>query len=228
MNIRISQLLGIVCRTILPVLGFLAADAASGNVPRENLLDCERLPRLPVAAEVEGMFGGSIGDCLVAAGGNQIAQRQIFDQIWILALGAKGFLFVETEIVAGRRLPVISLHLHHSSRKQRLLQAGILMKFMIERRNQRVARKWVAPPILCGDFNNPPHQPDATAMLLGYCEETNNYALLPKTDRTFPAALPALVLDLVLLPQECRPLHAEVVRCYLSDHRPVLVEFELD
>ena len=143
-------------------------------------------------------------------------------------LGDKGFLFVETEIAAGRRLPVISLHLHHSSRKQRLLQAGILMKFMTERRDQRVARKWVAPPILCGDFNNPPHRPDATAMLLGYCEETNNYALLPKTGRTFPAALPALALDFVLLPQECRPVHTEVVRCYLSDHRPVLVEFELD
>lgn len=141
-------------------------------------------------------------------------------------LGDKGFLFVETEVAAGRRLPLINLHLHHVSRKQRLLQAGILMKFMTERRKQRAAH-WVAPPILCGDFNNPAHTPDATAMLLGYCEETNNYTLLPKTGRTFPAALPARALDFVLLPQECHPVHAEVVRSYLSDHRPVLVEFDL-
>lgn len=142
-------------------------------------------------------------------------------------LGDKGFLFVEAELPAGRRLPLVNLHLHHASRKQRLVQAGILMKFLTERGRQRGAH-WAAPPILCGDFNNPPHRPDATAMLLGFCEETNNYALLPKTGRTFPAALPALALDFVLLPAECRPVHAEVVRCYLSDHRPVLVEFELD
>ncbi len=142
-------------------------------------------------------------------------------------LGDKGFLFTETEIAAGRRLPLINLHLHHSSRKQRLLQAAQLMKFLAERRSQRDARQWVAPPILCGDFNNPAHRPDATAMLLGFCEENDNYALLPKTGRTFPSALPARALDYIMLPQECRPVHAEVVRAYLSDHRPVLVEFEL-
>lgn len=142
-------------------------------------------------------------------------------------LGGKGYLFTEIEVGAGRRLPLINLHLHHASRKQRLLQADALMKFMSGRAKQRGAH-WMAPPILCGDFNNPPHRPDATAMLLGYCEETNNYTLLPKTGRTFPSALPALLLDFVLVPQECRVVHSEVVRCYLSDHRPVLVEFDLD
>ena len=142
-------------------------------------------------------------------------------------LGDKGFLFVEAEVTAGRRLPLINLHLHHVSRKQRLAQAATLMRFLTERRRSRGAH-WVAPPILCGDFNNPPHTPDATAMLLGFCEQTNNYTLLPKAGRTFPAAWPALALDFILLPEECRPVHAEVVRSYLSDHRPVLVEFELN
>ena len=141
-------------------------------------------------------------------------------------LGDKGFLFVEIELKADRRLPLINLHLHHSSRKQRLLQADILMKFMTERRQQRRPH-WVAPPILCGDFNNAAHRPDATAMLLGFCEQHNNYAMLPKAGRTFPAALPAFLLDFVLLPEECRPVHSEVVRSYLSDHRPVLVDFDL-
>ena len=143
------------------------------------------------------------------------------------ALGDKGFLFIETEVAAGRRLPLINLHLHHASQKQRLAQAGMLMKFLAERTASRGAH-WVAPPILCGDFNNPSHRADATAMLLGFCQQTNNYTLLPKAGRTFPAALPALSLDYVFVPQEYRVTHAEVVRCYLSDHRPVLVEFELD
>jgi len=142
-------------------------------------------------------------------------------------LGDKGFLFTEVEVAPGRLLPVINLHLHHASRRQRLTQAGVLMKFMTERAAERGAH-WVAPPTLCGDFNNPPHQPDATATLLGFCEQTNNYTLLPKAGRTFPAALPAFLLDFVLLPEQCRPVHAEVVRCYLSDHRPVLVDFELE
>jgi endonuclease/exonuclease/phosphatase family metal-dependent hydrolase len=126
-----------------------------------------------------------------------------------------------------RRLPLINLHLHHTSRKQRLLQAGVLMKFMTERRHQRGAH-WVAAPVLCGDFNCPAYSPDATAMLLGYCEQTSNYMLLPKKGRTFPAALPARALDFVLLPQECRHVHDEVLRSYLSDHRPVLVDFDLE
>ena len=142
-------------------------------------------------------------------------------------LGNKGFLFVEAELAPGRRLPLINLHLHHTSRKQRLLQADVLMKFLAERTAQRKLH-WVAPPILCGDFNTPAHRPDATAMLLGYCEENNNYALVPKKGRTFPAALPARALDYVLLPEECRVGHSEVVRCYLSDHRPVLVDFDLE
>ncbi|MBL9215761.1 MAG: endonuclease/exonuclease/phosphatase family protein [Opitutaceae bacterium] len=141
-------------------------------------------------------------------------------------LGEKGFLFVETEIAHGRRLPLVNLHLHHHSRKQRLIQADHVMRFVSESRGRR-AHLWAAPPIFCGDFNNPAHQPDATAMLLGFCEQHNNYTLLPKVGRTFPSALPARALDYALLPQECVVNHAEVVRAFLSDHRPVLVEFSL-
>jgi hypothetical protein len=34
--------------------------------------------------------------------------------------------------------------------------------------------------------------------------------------------------DLKLLPPGCRNARGEVVRAFLSDHRPVLVDFELD
>ena len=81
------------------------------------------------------------------------------------ALGDKGFLFIEAEVAAGRRLPLINLHLHHASRKQRLVQAGLLMKFMTERAAARGAY-WVAPPILCGDLNATPTS-DEVRMLTG-------------------------------------------------------------
>jgi endonuclease/exonuclease/phosphatase family metal-dependent hydrolase len=142
-------------------------------------------------------------------------------------LGNKGFLFIEAELAPGRHLPLVNLHLHHTSRKQRLLQATALMKFLTERGAQRRAH-WLSQPILAGDFNTPAHQADATAMLLGYCEGSNNYNLQPKKGRTFPAALPARLLDFVLLPEKCRVVHSEVVRSFLSDHRPVMVDFDLE
>lgn len=137
--------------------------------------------------------------------------------------GEKGFLFAEVEAPTGR-LPVVNIHLNHSSRPQRLKQAAHLMRHLDELRRHRAAH-WALPPVVCGDFNTPSHLPDATATLLGWFEQTNNYTLLPKTGRTFPSALPVRALDYVMLPQQCREPSARIVRSLLSDHRPVLVEF---
>lgn len=139
-------------------------------------------------------------------------------------IGEKGFLYAEVERAKDRRLPILNVHMHHRSRAHRLKQVLRLMHFLDEQHHRRTAH-WLVPPIICGDFNNPAHWPDATATLLGYLEERNNYALLPKGVRTFPSPWPQSALDYVYLPQECRDPSAEVVRTYLSDHRPVLVEF---
>ena len=90
------------------------------------------------------------------------------------------------------------------------------------------AAQWRMPPLVCGDFNTPSHLPDATATLLGWFEQTNNYTLLPKTGHTFPSAWPARALDYVFLPEQCRTPRAKIVRSLLSDHQPVLVEFGTD
>ena len=140
-------------------------------------------------------------------------------------VGEKGFLFAEIDSPAGR-LPLVNLHLHHRSRPQRLRQIAHLMRYLDEQHAHRSAH-WHLPPLVCGDFNNASHKPDATATLLGYFERTNHYTLLPKVGRTFPSAWPAFALDYVFLPGQCREPTAEIVRCYLSDHRPVLVEFSL-
>ncbi len=141
-------------------------------------------------------------------------------------LGEKGFVFAEIEVPKKGRVPLVNVHLHHSSRPQRLTQAGRLIRYLDEQRKHRSAH-WHTPMILCGDFNNPSHRPDATATLLGYFEQTSDYTLLPKTGRTFPSLMPARALDYVYLPEECREPKAEIVRSFLSDHRPVLVEFSL-
>lgn len=143
-------------------------------------------------------------------------------------IGEKGFLFAEIEHPHGR-LPLLNMHLHHRSRPHRLREAQRLMRFLDEQRVRRAAH-WRVPPILCGDLNNPAHWPDATAVLLGYLEERHDYMLLPKagrSGRTFPSPWPQRSLDFVYLPAVCGEPHTEVVRTMLSDHRPVLVEFQM-
>ena len=145
-------------------------------------------------------------------------------------IGEKGVLFTEVATPAGR-LPVVNVHMHHRSRASRLKQAARMMEFLGEQRTHRAAH-WVAGPIICGDLNNPAHAPDATAMLLGYLEQFDNYMLVPKGAtglplRTFPSVWPQRALDYVYLPSKCTRVEVTVVRSYLSDHRPGLVEFHL-
>ena len=143
-------------------------------------------------------------------------------------VGEKGFMFTELELPQGR-LPLLNLHLHHRSRAARLKQATRLMEFLAENRRVRGAG-WCAPPIICGDMNNPSHTPDATATLLGFLKQQDNYTLLPKGGakaRTFPSVWPQRALDYIYLPSACAKPEAHVMRSLLSDHRPVLAEFSL-
>jgi endonuclease/exonuclease/phosphatase family metal-dependent hydrolase len=145
-------------------------------------------------------------------------------------LGEKGFLFAEVETPAGR-LPLINTHLHHRSRPARMKQAAQLMHFLDQQRAHRRAR-WRTGPILCGDLNNPAGRPDATDGLLAYLGQFETYALLPvgragHAANTFPSVWPRRPLDYVYLPAMCTEPESMVVRCFLSDHRPVLVEFNL-
>lgn len=146
-------------------------------------------------------------------------------------IGGKGFLFAEVDTPRGR-LPLVNIHLHHHSRRQRLHQAAEVMKFVDTQRAHR-RQRWRIQPVICGDLNNPSHEPDATATLLGYLEQFENYTLLPKgrklgrAEHTFPSLWPQRALDYILLPAGCRDPEVTVVRSFLSDHRPVLVEFGL-
>lgn len=140
--------------------------------------------------------------------------------------GEKGFVFAEVEFRRNRRIPLLNVHMHHRSRANRLKQVLRMMQFLEHQQKVR-SGNWSMPPLVCGDFNNPAHWPDATATLLGFLEERHNYTLLPKGLHTFPAHWPQTALDYVFLPSQCRDPQVEVVRSFLSDHRPVLVTFNI-
>ena len=141
-------------------------------------------------------------------------------------IGEKGFLFVELD-VAGHRVPIINLHLHYRSRVQRFKQLDRLTEWLA-REHRLHGAHWSMLPIVCGDFNAPRIKSDVTASLHSHLQGLADYRLLPEaTDHTFPSAWPQFTYDFVFVPPECRRAHSVVVKSFLSDHRPVLVEFEL-
>jgi len=140
-------------------------------------------------------------------------------------VGEKGFLFAEIK-VGSRVVPIVNLHLHFSSRKKRLVQLDLLVHWLREKERERGAH-WCMPPIVCGDFNTPDTGDDATASLLSHLTDYGDYKLHPLLGPTFPSPLPRRALDFVFVPPGCKLVRSEVVRSFLSDHRPVLVEFSV-
>jgi endonuclease/exonuclease/phosphatase family metal-dependent hydrolase len=162
--------------------------------------------------------------------GNAILSRFPIDATETIAfgqrrVGEKGFLFAEIN-VGGRIVPIVNLHLHFSSRRKRLVQLDHLVTWLRGKERER-GGGWSIPPIVCGDFNNPDTRDDATAALLSHLGDYGDYALHPLMGRTFPSPLPRRALDFVFIPPGCRLVHSEVVRSFLSDHRPVMVEFSV-
>ena len=141
-------------------------------------------------------------------------------------VGEKGFLYVEIDI-GGRRLPMVNLHLHYRSRVHRFRQVEQVMDYVTTKHADR-RDHWHMPPIVCGDLNNQAHLPDATAELLRYFLLHGDYTLHPKGGLTFPSPLPSRGLDFIFLPPACCEVKSEVVRSFLSDHRPVWVDFHLE
>ena len=169
-----------------------------------------------------GLLNLCYGNALLSRHAIRAAETVVFGQ---RRLGEKGFLYVELE-VGGRCLPLVNLHLHFSSRVQRLRQLEHLLAWLREK--HRLHKKtWAMPPIICGDFNNPGSRDDATASLLSHLSDYCDYTLHPVDEKTFPSPLPRRALDFVFLPAGCTQVRCEVVRSLLSDHLPVLVEFNI-
>jgi endonuclease/exonuclease/phosphatase family metal-dependent hydrolase len=169
-----------------------------------------------------GLLNLSYGNAVLSHHPILAAETVVFGQ---RSVGEKGFLYVELD-VDGLCVPLVNLHLHFSSRAHRMRQLDHLLAWLREKHRAR-GTAWAVPPIVCGDFNTSHTGSDATASLLSHLSDHGDYALHPKTGRTFPSPLPARTLDFVFLPPGCAATHCEIIRTFISDHRPVLVEFDL-
>ncbi|MFW6218381.1 MAG: endonuclease/exonuclease/phosphatase family protein [Verrucomicrobiota bacterium] len=142
------------------------------------------------------------------------------------ALGEKGFVYAEIAL-PGRLLPVVNLHLDFRSRIRRIEQVERLIDYLEARGNEKTGDLHL-PPVVCGDFNSRSHKPsDAVRHLFDYLERRCAYQMLPTGGRTFPSLLPTHGLDFVFVPPTFEVRRCEVLRSYVSDHRPVLVELEV-
>jgi endonuclease/exonuclease/phosphatase family metal-dependent hydrolase len=141
-------------------------------------------------------------------------------------VGEKGFLFAEIN-VNGCLIPVANMHLHYRSRVHRFAQVDRFLAYLNDRQRVR-GNDWAFPPIVCGDLNNTHHASDATATLLSHLHDYGDYTLHPREGCTFPSPMPGRTLDFVFLPPGARHAEDTIVRSYLSDHRPVVVDFDVD
>lgn len=141
-------------------------------------------------------------------------------------VGEKGFLFAEVD-VHGRRIPIANMHLHYRSRLHRFAQVDRFLAYLHDKQRDR-HHHWAFSPIVCGDLNNTQHASDATATLLSHLHDYADYTLHPREGGTFPSPLPGRTLDFVYLPPGARKAQSHIVRSYLSDHRPVVVDFDVE
>jgi len=200
----------------------------------DHLEYLRRFARFPhavfgVNSRRDGLFHFNYGNAILSRHPIANAENFAFGK---RRVGEKGFLFAELELGAGagkRVLPVVNMHLHHRSRAQRLRQVGQLAAYLRHKSPQQRAR-WSAGPIFCGDMNNPSHaEEDATASLLKFVTQRGGaYQLFPSEgERTYPSPLPQRTLDFIFLPPACVSARCHVVRTFLSDHRPVVVDCRL-
>lgn len=222
---RIAALLGRLAPDVVAMQEIDGRSLWSGNFDHLDYLRVHT--RYPYAAlgvnnRREGLLNLSYGNAVLSR--HPLAQTEtvVFGR---RRIGEKGFLFAEIE-VAGRRVPLVNLHLHAGSRWRRLDQLELLLGWLRDK-HRTCGRRWALPPIVCGDFNSSAHRDDAAAALLDRLAEYGSYTAHPREGRTFPSPLPGRTLDFIFVPEGCRAVRSEVVRTFLSDHRPVMVELGL-
>ncbi|MEO0793550.1 MAG: endonuclease/exonuclease/phosphatase family protein [Verrucomicrobiota bacterium] len=150
-------------------------------------------------------------------------ENQAFGQA---TLGEKGFLYAEVDY-RGHLLPLLNLHLDFKSRKKRLEQVERIVDYIVDREHPGSNGDPLSP-IICGDFNSRSEpKKDAVNHLFAHILAHRQYHRYPESDFTFPAHFPRKAIDFVFLPEPYQKLRCEVLPGYFSDHRPVLIEFEV-
>lgn len=144
-------------------------------------------------------------------------------------LGEKGFLYAEVE-VGTHALPILNLHLDYRSRSKRIQQVEQIIDFLRTHSHPDCPQRRPLCPIICGDFNTHSRRVgDAVRHLFSALLTHGDYEIWPHPqEKTFPAHLPSRGLDFILVPKPYRVRRCEVLKSYLSDHCPVLLELEFD
>ena len=138
-------------------------------------------------------------------------------------LGEKGYIFAEVEI-EGTVLPVINLHLDFRSRRIRTEQVERII-FDLDSKSRRLNGKRRVAPIIFGDFNTSSKSSlDAVQHLLTHIQQHTDYRIFPTAGRTFPAHFPRWGFDFFFVPAPYEVVSCRVIRSYVSDHRPVLLQ----
>ncbi len=172
----------------------------------------------------EGRLPLSYGNGVLSQFPIEHADNQAFGSA---TLGEKGFLYTEHTLPNGH-LPVVNLHLDFRSRVRRIEQIERLISYLDERHREK-GRESYFSPIICGDFNCRDRKPsDAVRHLFRYLTQHCEYQFFPKKGRTFPSFLPIHGLDFVFVPPTYKVRRCVVLRAYVSDHCPVLLDLEIN
>ena len=226
---RIGRLLA---ETGADIVALQEVDEDSHWNRRINLLECLR-KEAGFAHAYLGVNNRRTGHKPLAYG-NAILSRHLV-RFWEnnpfgeATLGEKGFLYAEVDI-GGQALPLLNLHLDYRSRKKRIVQVERVLEYLRAKPHPNCDGRRLLAPVICGDFNTHSRRVgDAVRHLFEAVLAHGEYEIHPPPrSATFPAHLPSRALDFILLPQPYRVLRCEVLKVYLSDHRPVLLEFEFD
>lgn len=170
----------------------------------------------------EGPWNLSYGNALLSRHPIGTRHNQPFSEAQI---GGKGFMYAEVDI-GDIHLPIVNLHLDFRSRARRVEQIDQVIDFL-EERAQGESHEGLQP-VVCGDFNCPAKRArDAVQRIFAYLQQDRHYTMLPEHARTFPAHFPTRTIDFVFMPGQFDIRRVQVLPVYVSDHRPVLVEFEV-
>jgi len=172
----------------------------------------------------EGRLPLSYGNGVLSNLPIQHSDNQAFGKA---TLGEKGFLYTEHTLPNGI-LPIVNLHLDFKSRVRRIEQVERLIAYLDARHLEKGQVTYFSP-IICGDFNSRDRKPgDAVRHLFRYLTKQCEYQFFPKNGRTFPSVLPIHGLDFVFVPPSFKVRRCLVLRAYVSDHCPVLIDLEID
>ncbi|MEM8866897.1 MAG: endonuclease/exonuclease/phosphatase family protein [Verrucomicrobiota bacterium] len=171
----------------------------------------------------EGRLPLAYGNGLLSQFAIEHAEHEAFGTA---QLGEKGFLYTELLLPTGH-LPVVNLHLDFRSRQRRIEQVERLIDYLEARHQSKQSESYLSP-IVCGDFNSRSGKPnDAVRHFFDYLQGHCAYQLLPAKGRTFPSILPTHGLDFIFVPPTYEVVNCEVLKTYVSDHRPVLVDLKI-